>query len=191
MSSAPSRQFLFLLASARADGNAEQLARRAAASLPAAVRQTWVRLADHPLPAFVDRRHETDEAWAPAVDGAARFLLESTLASTDLVFVAPVYWYSLPTAAKLYLDHWSAWLRAPGWDFKARMAGKTMWAISSFSDTDPALATPLRDTLRLTADYMQMSWGGFLLGEGNRPGDVQKDARAHAAAETFFTRPTD
>ena len=38
-------------------------------------------------------------------------LLDATLAATDLVFVAPVYWYSLPAAAKLYLDYWSAWLR--------------------------------------------------------------------------------
>ena len=185
--SAPvTRHFLFLVASARRDGNAEQLARRAAVGLPAAATQTWLHLADLPLPAFTDLRHVTAENWTPAVEGHARTLLAATLAATDLVIVAPVYWYSLPAAAKLYLDHWSAWLRAPGWDFKARMAGKTMWGVSTFSDTDPRFAAPLADTLRLSADYMKMPWGGHLLGSGNRPGEVLNDSAALAAAEKFF-----
>ena len=102
--------------------------------------------------------------------------------------VAPVYWYSLPAAAKLYLDHWSAWLRAPGYDFKLRMAEKTIWAVSAYSDTDPRFAEPLKETLRLTAAYMQMHWGGHLLGRGNRPGDVLQDEKSVAAADRFFTR---
>jgi len=186
MSPSTPRRFLFLISSARRNGNTEQLARRAAARLPTHVAQEWINVTDLPLPPFADLRHATDVAWAPTVDGPARQLLEATLAATDLVMVTPVYWYSLPTAAKLYLDHWTAWLRAPGWDFKARMAGKTLWAVSILSDDDPRFADPLRDSLRLTADYMKMSWGGFLLGSGNRPGDVLDHARSRDAAEIFF-----
>lgn len=182
-----SRSFLFLLSSSRRDGNSEQLARRAAAGLPAAYTQTWLNLADLPLPAFSDLRHATKENWTPAVTSHARTLLEATLAATDLVMVAPVYWYSLPAAAKLYLDHWSAWMRAPGYDFKSRLVGKTLWAVSSYSDTDPRFAEPFKETLRLTADYMQMRWGGHLLGSGNRPGDVLQDEKSIAAADRFFT----
>ena len=181
-----SRRFLFLLSSSRREGNSEQLARRAAAGLPAAHTQTWLSLADLPLPAFADLRHATSDNWTPAVGGPARTLLEATLAATDLVMVVPVYWYSLPAAAKLYLDHWSAWLRAPGYDFKARMAGKTLWVVSIYSDTDPRFAEPLKETLRLTADYMQMHWGGHLLGSGNRPGEVLQDEKSTAAADRFF-----
>jgi NAD(P)H-dependent FMN reductase len=182
----PSRSFLFLLSSSRRDGNSEQLARRAANGLPASYPQIWLNLADLPLPAFADLRHAAKENWTPTVTGNARTLLEATLAATDLVMVAPVYWYSLPAAAKLYLDHWSAWLRAPGYDFKARMAGKTLWAVSAYSDTDPRFAEPLKETLRLSADYMQMRWGGHLLGTGNRPGDVLQDKISFAASDRFF-----
>lgn len=182
--------FLFLVASARREGNSEALARHAAAHLPPGTRQTWLRLDEHPLPPFADLRHATSEAWAPSVEGEARTLLEATLAASDLVMVAPVYWYSLPAAAKLYLDHWTAWLRAPGWEFKSRMAGKTLWGVTALSDRDPALAEPLKETLRLTADYMAMRWGGLLTGEGNRPGDIRRDARALATAAEFFARPS-
>lgn len=181
--------FLFLIASARRGGNSEQLARRAATSLPPGTRQTWVHLDEHPLPPFADRRHESTTAWAPTIEGESRFLLEATLAATDLVIVAPVYWYSLPASAKLYLDHWTAWLRAPGWDFKPRMAGKSLWAVSVLSDSDPRLAHPLVETLRLTAEYMSMRWAGALLGEGNRPGDIAQDSRAQADSANFF-RPS-
>ncbi|MBI2518095.1 MAG: NAD(P)H-dependent oxidoreductase [Opitutae bacterium] len=180
------RRFLFLVSSSRPHGNTEQLARRAATQLPAAVAQEWINLADVPLPVFADLRHATAEAWAPHVEGNARRLLEATLAATDLVMVTPVYWYSLPAAAKLYLDHWSAWLRAPGWDFKPRMKERTLWGISVSSDTDPRFAEPLSQTLRFTADYMQMCWGGFLLGYGNRPGEVLQHAPSLAAADRFF-----
>jgi multimeric flavodoxin WrbA len=178
--------FLMLVASARSGGNAETLARRAAAALSADTRQTWLRLADLPLPQFEDRRHVGDGSY-PAPAGHGRTLLDATLAATDLVFVVPLYWYGLPASAKLFLDHWSGWMRVPDQAFKARMANKTMWAISAYSDTDPKTAQPLFDTLRLTADYMKMHWGGELLGYGNQPGEVLKDADALARASALFS----
>jgi putative NADPH-quinone reductase len=179
------RKFLFLLASARHEGNSELLSRHAAATLPPHIHQRWLRLADLPLPAFEDVRHSADGAY-PIPEGNARVLLLETLTATDLVFAAPLYWYGLPASAKLYLDHWSGWLRVPGMDFKARMAGKRMWAISSYSDEDPRLAEPLFSTLKLTAAYMGMPWGGAVLGKGNRPGDVLTDPESLDAARRIF-----
>jgi multimeric flavodoxin WrbA len=179
------RRFQFLLTSARRDGNAERLARHAAASLPAGTEQDWLNLSDVPLPQFEDRRHEPGFQYGE-VFGNERLLLDATLAATDLVLVVPLYWYSVPASAKLYLDYWSSWLRVPGADFKSRMAGKILWGVSAFSDEDAARAEPLVGTLRLTADYLGMGWGGVLLGRGNRPGDIMADAAALAAARIFF-----
>ncbi|WP_327678846.1 NAD(P)H-dependent oxidoreductase [Kitasatospora sp. NBC_00458] len=179
------RSFLFLDAGARTGGNSEQLARlAAAASLPAGAEQRWLRLADYPLSPFEDRRHSGEGRYEQPT-GHERTLLDATLAATDLVFVAPLYWYALPTSAKLYLDHWSAWLRVPGTDFRARMAGGTVWAVTAYA-TEPDKADPLIGTLRLCADYMGMRWGGALLGNGTRPGDVLGDEQALIEAKSFF-----
>ena len=35
-------------------------------------------------------------------------LLDATRAASHNVWVAPVYWYSIPSPLKTYLDHWSA-----------------------------------------------------------------------------------
>ena len=178
------RRFLFLLCSARREGNTEVLARIAAARLPSNTKQEWIWLHELSLAPFEDIRHEGEGSY-PAPENEVRRILESTLAATDLVFVAPLYWYGLPASAKLYLDYWSGWLRPPV-QFKPRMKGKTMWAISVYSEDDPQMADSLFQTLRRTASYMGMRWGGNLLGRGNRPGDVLADHTAVAHAEMLF-----
>lgn len=178
------RHILFLLGSARPHGNAELLARRMAEHLAPGDEFRFLRLAEHPLPPFVDHRHDSGLYPAPAANEAV--LAEATLAATDLVIAAPLYWYSLPASVKLYLDHWSAWMRVPGLGFRESMAGKRLWAVCVTSDEDFAPSAPFVESLRLSADYMNMEWGGALLAMGNRPGDVREDARAWAAAAGFL-----
>jgi multimeric flavodoxin WrbA len=179
------RTFLFLIASSRNDGATETLARHAADGLAKDHAQRWIRLAALPLDPFVDIRHESDGTY-PEPQGHARSLLDATLEATDLVFVVPVYWYSLPTWAKLYLDHWSGWMRVPGVDFKSRMAGKRIWTVTIVSDRRSASAEPLLGCLRLTADYMGMEWGGALIGNANKPADILEDADALRQAKRLF-----
>lgn len=178
------RHFTFIVSSARRDGNTEWLARKAAERLPSDIPQQWLHLADLPLPAFEDIRHSVGVY--PQPQGNERVLFDATLAASDLVFVVPLYWYSVPASAKLYLDYWSGWLRVPGADFKARMAGRTLWGVCALSDEDQARADPLIGTLAITADYMKMEFGGVLLGYGSRPGDVSADKAAIERAQTFF-----
>jgi multimeric flavodoxin WrbA len=186
MSDASPRRFAFVLASARGQGNTEMLARAAAASLPAGVEQRWLNLIELPLAPFHDIRH--DDGVYPPPEGHAATLAEATLWATDLVIASPVYWYSLSASAKQYLDWWSGWMRVPGLDFRPRMKGKCLWGVTVTSDDeqDDEISAPLVGTLRLTASYLDMTWGGMLLGHGNRPGDVAGDAAALERAKVFF-----
>ncbi|MEW2450745.1 NAD(P)H-dependent oxidoreductase [Streptomyces parvulus] len=180
------RRFLFLLGSSRPDGNTELLTRRAAEQLPADVEQRWIDLARHPLPGFEDLRHDTDHT--RPTEGNARLLLDATLEATDLVIASPLYWYSVSTPVKHYLDHWAGWLRTPGLDFKATLAGRTLWGVTALAHEEQEVADPLIGTLQLTAAFMGMHFGGVLLGNGSRPGDVLRDADALSRAKTFFAR---
>lgn len=183
------RSFLFLLGSHRPEGNAETLAREAALQLAPDSTQRWLRLRDLPLPRFEDHRHLADHPSEPPV-GNERLLLEATVEATDLVIVSPLYWYAVSADTKLYLDYWSAWLRLPEVAFRSRMAGGTLWGITVTSHLDDdSKVDPLIGTLRNTAEYMGMSWGGTLIGHGNRPGDVLADTDALTAAKSFFGQP--
>ena len=182
-----SRRFLFVLGSARAEGNTELLARRAAEQLPADVEQRWIHLAEQPLPDFVDLRHDSEYVRPPS-DTATGRLLDATLAATDIVIASPLYWYSVSSLTKTYLDHWSGWLRTPGVDFRATMAGRTLWGIAALADEEPSVADPYAGTLNNSAAYLGMRFGGVLLGNGSRPGDVLRDTGALARAKTFFAQ---
>lgn len=177
--------FLFLTTSTREaghTGNTEWLARQAAAALPAGTPQTWHHLARMELPAFVDLRHTTGSY--PMPEGDLRTLLDATLAASHIVFVSPVYWFSIPAPLKTYLDHWSAWMRVPGLPFKEQMASKTLSLITTSGDRDKA--QPMVDSVRLCAQFLSMPWGGVLWGKGGPPGAVQADTQAVTAAQSFL-----
>ncbi|MYW68190.1 flavodoxin family protein [Streptomyces sp. SID8379] len=182
----PTRDFLFVLGSSRPDGNTEILARKAAEQLPPDVTQRWIDLSKTPLPDFEDLRHDSDHV-RPEGDNTA-LLLDATLAATDIVIASPLYWYSVSAATKRYLDHWSGWLRTPGIDFKKTLAGRTLWGVTALAHEESEVADPLIGTLNNSAAYMGMHFGGVLLGNGSRPGDVLKDEEALRSAKTFFTR---
>lgn len=179
------RSFLFVLGSSRPAGNTEILARAAAEQLPAGVPQRWVDLARLPLPDFQDGRHESDN-WPAGENEEA--LRQATLQATDIVIASPLYWYTLSAQTKRYLDYWSGWLTVPESDFKKRMAGRTLWGVTVMADDDEAVADGLATTLNHTAAYLRMHFGGLLLGNGSRPGQVRQDERALIRAKTFFQR---
>jgi len=183
------RHWLFLSASTREPGhvgNTETLALRAAASLPAEDIQTWLRLAELALPPFVDVRHTA--GIYPMPEGDLKRLLDALIAATDLVVLAPVYWYSMPSPLKLALDHWSGLLRVPGLGFKDRMAGKNFWAISTSGNRDKA--QPMFDSLALCAEFMGMCWQPPLWGRGGPPDTVLADELALAAATDHLRQPS-
>jgi multimeric flavodoxin WrbA len=173
---------LFLLSSSREHGNSETLARLAAESLPVGSKVTWLRLSEYPLPPFEDLRHSSGYG---DPEGVSKALLEATLAADHIVFVTPVYWYSVSAPLKRLLDEWSAWLRAPNANFKARMAEKSFWGIVSTSGDDEH-ATPTLKTLEFCAAYFGARWAGCLLGHANKPGEVLNDNIALEAAKAFF-----
>ncbi|MER5834401.1 NAD(P)H-dependent oxidoreductase [Streptomyces sp. NPDC002130] len=180
------RRFLFVLGSARAEGNSELLARRAAEQLPPGVEQEWIDLTELPVPDFEDLRHDSDHV-RPTEGNVAR-LLDATLAATDIVIVSPLYWYSVSAQTKRYLDYWSGWLRTPGLDFKATLAGRTLWGVTALAHTQEVVADPLVGTLHNSAAYLGMRFGGVLLGNGSKPGDVLNDDAALTRAKTFFAQ---
>ncbi|MFE7778744.1 flavodoxin family protein [Streptomyces sp. NPDC057445] len=180
------RSFLFLLGSARADGNTELLARTAAEQLPDDTEQRWLNLAQLRLPDYHDARHAAGP-W-PLEESDEALLWEATLAATDVVIASPLYWYSVSSSTKRYLDYWSKWLSTPDPRFKEKMAGRTLWGVAAMAHREEVVAEPLVLTLHHTAAYMGMRFGGVLLGNGSRPGQVLTDERATAQAKTFFAQ---
>lgn len=70
------------------------------------------------------------------------------------MIASPVYWYTLSTPVKRYLDHWSRWLRTPGLDFRATAAGRTLWGVTALAHEEREVADPLIGALNNSAAYL-------------------------------------
>lgn len=176
------RQFLFLTSSARPEGNALRLARHAAQAVTDPCR--WIDLTQPPLPPFHDLRPHYAPPTGPLAD-----LMQTMQVATDIVFVAPIYWYALPAPAKLLLDHWSGWLDAPETGFADWAKGKRVHLITSRADPDPTVADLPEAMLKRSILWLGMHWAGALHGIADAPGDILSDKSAMAAAAQFLTAP--
>lgn len=176
------RCFLFLLSSARAGGNSARLARAAAASVPDTA-QTWIDLNDPPLPPYTDLR-----PGSAAPTGWLATVMRAMRQATDIVLVAPVYWYALPAPAKLLLDHWSGWLDSPETDFADWAREKRVFLITARADPDPTVALPMEEMVKRSITWLGMGWGGALHGIGDAPGDILRDQSALQLAQGFLGR---
>ena len=147
------QEVLFLLTSDRVGGNSETLARAIGACLPGSAAQHWLRLCDPALPTFADLR----PGGTPAPTGRLAEIAAAMQAATDIVLVAPIYWYALPAPAKTLIDHWSGWLDAPGFGFEAWVRGKRMWLVTSRAD--PAADVELAEAM-LRRSVNGWAWTG-------------------------------
>ncbi|MFC4335072.1 flavodoxin family protein [Salininema proteolyticum] len=177
------RKFVFLLGSGRRGGNTEILAEEAAAQLPSDVEQEWIRLLDHNLPPFEDK----SEGEPPALpEGTERKLLDATLSATDLVVASPLYWYGVTSHTQAYLEYWDKWFLVPGLEFTERIKGRNLWGVTAMGVKDHTHAEPLREKLRLTADFTEMNWKGLLLGTAGASGKIRERVEPMARAKEFF-----
>jgi hypothetical protein len=90
--------------------------------------------------------------------------------------------------AKRYLDYWSKWLATPDPGFRSKMAGRTLWGVTAMAHREEEAADPLVLTLQHTAAFMGMRFGGVLLDNGSRPGQVLNDEQAAIRAKAFFAK---
>jgi multimeric flavodoxin WrbA len=174
------RRYLFLLSSARPGGNSALLAQTAAMALPVSA-QHWIDLSAAQISPYRDLRPATAQ---PVGDLAA--IMDAMRAASDIVIVAPVYWYALPAPAKLLLDHWSGWFDAAETGFADWAREKTVHLITSRADPDPTVPELLEAMVTRSILWLGMRWGGALHGVGDAVGEIAQDKAAMAAAARFL-----
>ncbi|NBE08411.1 flavodoxin family protein [Paragemmobacter ruber] len=174
------RRFLFLTSSARPAGNSALLARVAAEGLPDRA-QHWMDLTALQIPPYRDLR-----PGSALPEGPVAQVMAQMRQASDIVLVAPVYWYALPAPAKLLMDHWSGWLDAAETGFDAWARDKTVYLITARADPDPTVTAPVEAMVQRSIQWLGMRWGGALHGVGDAAGEVARDATAMAAARNFL-----
>jgi multimeric flavodoxin WrbA len=163
---------LALYGSSRRHGNSELLAEQVLQGLDA----TRIYLSEHAIRPIVDGRHDP-AGFAPVTDDYGP-IVDVVMAHDTLLFATPIYWYGMSGQMKLFVDRWSQSLREKRFDFKGELAKKRAFVVLAGSDEPRTKGLPLIQQFQYIFGFMGMAFGGYVIGEGNRPGEVLQDARA-------------
>ncbi|MGI2328171.1 flavodoxin family protein [Planococcus sp. YIM B11945] len=162
----------------RPNGNTEALTKLATQGLEV----EEIYLNDYVIEAIQDKRH-AEEGFGE-VDDDYNFILDRILPHDTLIFSTPIYWYSMTGTMKNFIDRWSQTLRDSNYpDFKKHMSQKRAFVIAVGGDQPYMKALPMIQQFQHIFDFMGTAFDGYVIGEGNKPGDIAKDARALSAAE--------
>lgn len=161
----------------RQDGNTEILTEEAVKELD--VERIYLR--DYDIHPIVDLRHTQDGF--QEVDDDYNVVIDRLIQHDILVFSTPIYWYSMSGTLKNFIDRWSQTMRSPQYfDFKNRMSAKKAVVIAVGGDDPQIKGLPMIQQFQYIFCFMGISFKGYILGTGNKPGDILQDQDALLAA---------
>ncbi|MET3697825.1 multimeric flavodoxin WrbA [Bacillus oleivorans] len=157
----------------RKNGNTELLTEEAIKGKPA----ERIHLTDYKIEPIVDQRHA--ESGFAEVNDDYNQIIDRILPHEILLFSTPIYWYSMSGTMKLFVDRWSQILRDPNYpDFREKMSSKKAYVIAVGGDLPYLKGLPLIQQFQYIFDFMGISFEGYIIGEGNRPGEILNDKAA-------------
>ncbi|GED34144.1 flavodoxin family protein [Brevibacillus centrosporus] len=172
-------KILVLQGSSRENGNTEQLSQLVLQGIP----HTQIHLREKNIRAIHDQRH--DPEGFTAVDDDYDAIVEAVLEHDVIVFATPIYWYGMSGFMKDFVDRWSQSLRDKRYSFKQALAQKQAFVITTGGDDPRVKGLPLIQQFQYIFGFVGMPFAGYIIGEGNKPGDVLQDKRAVAEASIW------
>lgn len=162
----------------RPDGNVETLTKLVTQGLM--VEEIYLK--DYLIQPIMDKRH-TEEGFSNINDDY-NAIIDRILPHDILIFSTPIYWYSMTGIMKNFIDRWSQTLRDPDYpDFKALMSSKKAYVIAVGGDEPYIKGLPMIQQFQYIFDFIGTTFEGYIVGQGNKPGDIVQDLKALSAAD--------
>lgn len=139
-------QLVVLLGTSRSDGNT----RSAVLGALAGVNFTIKDLADENISAFDYGHRNRQDSFLP--------LIETISPSPLWILATPVYWYTMSSQLKMFMDRLSDLITIRK-DLGRKLCGKSLAVIAS--GTDELLPDGFEAPFRLTAEYFGMNYAGI------------------------------
>ncbi|MFO1441858.1 flavodoxin family protein [Bacillus sp. Bva_UNVM-123] len=167
----------------RQNGNAEVLTEHVIKGIAS----EKIYLSDHTIQPIIDMRH-SQEGFQERNDDY-NSIIDRILPHNIIIFSTPIYWYSMSGTMKNFIDRWSQTLRDANYpDFKNKMASKKAFVVAVGGDDPQIKGLPMIQQFNYIFDFVGMNFGGYILGEGNKPGDVLQDQTALFAASQLHNQ---
>ncbi|SFJ16865.1 flavodoxin family protein [Thermoflavimicrobium dichotomicum] len=170
-------KLIAIYGSSREKGNSELLTEQVLKEIPA----ERIYLREKNILPIVDKRHEA-EGFSP-VDDDYHEVITRVMEHDVIIFATPLYWYGMSGIMKNFIDRWSHSLRDDRYNFKEKMQGKKAYVIIAGGEQARIKGLPLVQQFQYIFDFMSMHFAGYMIGQGNKPGDVLQDDRAMSDAQ--------
>ncbi|WP_274855690.1 flavodoxin family protein [Bacillus methanolicus] len=171
---------IVLNGSSRENGNTVYLARLAVEGKEA----KFIHLKDKQILPICDKRHDP-QGFQPLNDDYDT-LIKTVLEYDAIIFATPIYWYGMSGIMKNFIDRWSQSLRDRELDFKEKMKEKKAYVVACGGDDARLKGLPLILQFKYIFDFMNMDFCGYVIGEGNSPGEVENDHSACQQARNLL-----
>lgn len=169
-----------LFGGSRPEGNSAELAKIVLKDLD----YNWIDLTKYHFDPVRDVRHN-GEVITDYTDDYKQ-IIDQVLKSDTVLFVSPVYWYSVSASMKAFIDHWSETLRDKNYkDFKEKMVQIEFRLILVGGDCPKIKARPCMHQMEYSLEFLGAALKDYLIGNANAPGDILKDTYAVNIAEKW------
>ncbi len=165
----------------RKNGNTEILTEHAIHGVQA----ERIYLDDYQIVPIKDSRHAKEGF--QDIDDDYNLLIKRLLAHDTLVFSTPIYWFGMTGQMKTFIDRWSQTLRDSNFpEFKKQMQSKNAFVIAVGGDNPRLKGLPLIQQFQYIFDFIGISFDGYVLGVGNKPGEIYEDQQALSMANQLL-----
>jgi multimeric flavodoxin WrbA len=171
---------LGLAASPRTDGNSRALLDALLGGAASAGHETQLVQLDAVMTGFLRdcRRCRDADGQCTIADGYEALLTGPVLDADTIVLATPLYWYGVSGILKTFLDRIFCFISAgyPGnEDVQRRLVGKRLVVLLSAEESYEGSTVGVRASMQELARYLHWDLVGFLVGVGNRRGEVARD----------------
>lgn len=171
-------KLIVLYGSVRRNGNSELLA----TEVLKGIKYTKRYLTDYRIEPIDDQRH-TPEGFTNFGQDDYRSLIAEVLTYDIVIYVTPLYWYGMSGIMKDFIDRFTESLRDPKLQFKKRMQQMKHYVVIAGGDSPHEKGMPLVQQFAYIFDFLGAKLDGWVIGDGNKPGEVLQDEKALQVAQ--------
>ncbi|MRG86047.1 flavodoxin family protein [Salinibacillus xinjiangensis] len=136
-----------------------------------------IYLKDFNILPIEDLRH--DQEGFKEVHDNYNSIIKRLLTHDTIIFSTPIYWFGMTGQMKNFIDRWSQTFRDSKFpNFKNQMSSKSAFLIAVGGDNPQIKGLPLIQQFQYIFDFAGISFEGYVLGEGNKPGEILNDKKA-------------
>lgn len=167
----------------RKNGNTESLINEAMKGIE--VEQIYLR--DYVIKPIKDMRHESKGFGE--VNDNYNAIIDRVISHDILIFSTPIYWYSMSGIMKNFIDRWSQTTRETKYsNIKKQMENKQAFVIAVGGDEPTIKGLPMIQLFQYIIDFIGIEFAGYVLGKGNKPGEILEDYQAMNAVAILNKR---